>query len=864
MCANVRSGLNKLDDIYATISSRKVNIFAATETWFHADISDDLIKIPSFNNFRCDRQLRRGGGVCIWSHSSLEVKLLIPKDRPNFLDAVWLSFPSIKVIFACLYIPPEYATTHEHVINEYIIRNTDIFLSYLTESDIIICGDLNRYNIQTICNQLDLDSLVQEPTRNAALLDYILISKIISSDFSVTVGPPISTSDHNSISAFPKVTMHSQNSMQRVIYDLRQSNLNTFIDTLSTIDWTSFYTSDADIDAKCDFLHDTLSEIVRCCIPMKTVIMHELDKPWMTPLLKNAIQARWDAYRRKDFPMYQHWKQKVKQLIVKAKQRWSSKAKNSSKDLWNIVKSETGTKNKNSLYGLINSCGSISSAVNTINDQFSSVFVADTINPDFTTENSSRRWTVHITITSVERKLSAINAGKAMGSDGIPSILYKLGAKYLAGPFAHLFNLSVEKRRFPRRWKHSHVCPIPKTTPADIENLRPISLLPVPAKILEQFILSSVRSLFIENFGKNQFGCRPSSSTSCAVITLRHHALRALESLNVSGMKIITYDFTKAFDKLSHNLICNKLASSGFPTPFIRWTQSYLRDRTQATRIGSTTSFSTKVVSGVPQGSVLGPMFFCLVVGNLTPLHAQTQIIQYVDDTTLCIPLFKNDGNSHVIKEHRRILDWASENGFIVNSKKCQSLFVAKSRNARDVQLKDVPVVNEIKFLGLILNNHLTWNSHVHHICRLASRRFYALRILKNVLPTDQLVAVYYGVIRSILEYASPVFGKLPRYLDEEMNKLQKRCHRFICGVSRSSQCHCNRFPSLSERRNLAACKLFLSATETNEHVLHQILPTKSHRSLRIILPTISTCRFSHSFVPYTATLINGITDCLT
>jgi hypothetical protein len=635
--------------------------------------------------------------------------------------------------------------------------------------------------------------------------------------------------------------------------------VRNFLAILSSIDWTPFYTSHSDIDTKCDFLHDTLSDMVKQCIPKKSVPMNERDKPWMTPLLKHAIQMRWNAYRNKDFPMYHHWKQKVKVMITKAKQKWSSKAKNSSKDLWNVVRSETGTKNKNSIYAMTKSFDSVTAAVNKINEKFSSVFVSSAINPVITTEDG--HWNINITVSLVERKFSAIDPGKSMGSDEIPSLLYKRGAKYLAGPFIHLFNMSINECRFPKRWKHSYVCPIPKSVPPDINNLRPISLLPVPAKIFERIVLQTVHKAFISSFGNNQYGCRPSSSTTCAVIALRHHALTALESSKVSGIKIVAYDFTKAFDKLSHGLILEKLTRLKFPATFIQWTGSYLRDRTQATRIGSTVSSPTEVVSGVPQGSVLGPMFFCMIVGDFAPLHDGTKIIQYVDDTTICIPLYNNEANFHVAKEHDRILSWAAENGLIVNSKKCLSLFYAKSQNAKDIQLYDVPSTNEIKFLGVVLNNRLTWSSHIQHICRQASRRFYALRILRPILTVQELVGVYNGIVRSVLEYASPAFGNLPGNLEDELEKIQRRCHRLICRVPRSSQCRCNLFPRLSVRRNTISAKLFKSAVSNKSHILHNIMPAKSSRSTRFILPQLSTSRFLHSFIPHTAILINSSTN---
>jgi hypothetical protein len=131
----VRSALNKLGDIYVTIASKQVQVMAATETWLHDEIEDSLVSFPNFNHHRCDRRGRRGGGVCVWTLSSIDVKRLSPTNQPDFLDTVWLSFPRVRVIFICIYIPPDYAITQRSVVNEFIIASVDAFLSYLCDFD---------------------------------------------------------------------------------------------------------------------------------------------------------------------------------------------------------------------------------------------------------------------------------------------------------------------------------------------------------------------------------------------------------------------------------------------------------------------------------------------------------------------------------------------------------------------------------------------------------------------------------------------------------------------------------------------------------------------------------------------------------
>ena len=410
--------------------------------------------------------------------------------------------------------------------------------------------------------------------------------------------------------------------------------------------------------------------------------------------------------------------------------------------------------------------------------------------------------------------------------------------------------MCLSKRENSQRdGKQAHVCPIPKTKPASIDNLRPIALLPVRSKILERIVLEELRPIFIQHFGEDQFGSRPSSSTTCALIKVLHHCLSMLEKPNVMGIQIIAYDYAKAFDKLSHNVILRQLKMKDFPTPFVEWTKSYLNQRSQAVRIGTALSNYLPSPSGVPQGSVLGPLLFCLSIADLEVMYDSSQLVKYVDDVTLSVPLFKEDSNSHVKEEHANFLSWSSMNGFEVNLKKCKSLSFLKSKEQKPVPLNDVIPVTSLKFLGFILNQSLSWNDHIQNICALASRRMYALRIIKPIISKNNLKLVYDGLIRSILEYGSPAFGNLPKVLSDKLEKIQSRCHRLICG---SSDCNCGMFLALSERRMEASKKLFRKSSVSITHVLHSIIPPQSYRSNRFIQQPSLTSRYLSSFIPHT------------
>ena len=146
-----------------------------------------------------------------------------------------------------------------------------------------------------------------------------------------------------------------------------------------------------------------------------------------------------------------------------------------------------------------------------------------------------------------------------------------------------------------------------------------------------------------------------------------------------------------------------------------------------------------------------------------------------------------------------------------------------------------------------------------YRICQQASRTLYTLRILRPILSSDQFTSVYFALIGSLLEYAVLSFGKSSNTLNDDLDKIQRRCHHLTCRTLSSKECPCNRFTQLSEHRNNACLYLFKAAIHKKNHVLHHIIPSKSHRSSRFRQPPTSTTRHSYSFLPFTRTVINGI-----
>ena len=165
-------------------------------------------------------------------------------------------------------------------------------------------------------------------------------------------------------------------------------------------------------------------------------------------------------------------------------------------------------------------------------------------------------------------------------------------------------------------------------------------------------------------------------------------------------------------------------------------------------------------------------------------------------------------------------------------------------------------VVSELRILGVTVNNRLKWDLHIDTVVRSCSRKMYALRVLRPLLSNEELAAIYFGLIRSVLEYASPAFVNLPKYLEEKINRIQKRAHWLVCRTH-PDICACDMFQSLRDRRLKASMKLFTKASLDSEHILYDVLPSRSKRTGRFTQPSSSSSRHLSTFVPFVTSLIN-------
>ena len=274
------------------------------------------------------------------------------------------------------------------------------------------------------------------------------------------------------------------------------------------------------------------------------------------------------------------------------------------------------------------------------------------------------------------KKLLNLNPYKACGPDNMPPCLLKIFAYKLAGPISDIFNRSLSTGIVSSLWKASNISPIPKEKPPSSESdFRPISLTPCLAKVLEEFVTEWLINDIKDKIDPKQFGCLKGTSTSLCLSDIFRNWLSSLDSPG-QYVRICYLDFSKAFDRINLNILVQKLIAIGAQAPLIKWICNFLSERTQRVKIGDSFSDWAHTHAGVPQGTMLIPILFLIMVNDLassSPLNLNHWI--FVDDlaTSETVPRLEHPKTQQNIIS---LENWSESNYMKLNPKKCQVICV--------------------------------------------------------------------------------------------------------------------------------------------------------------------------------------------
>ena len=416
----------------------------------------------------------------------------------------------------------------------------------------------------------------------------------------------------------------------------------------------------------------------------------------------------------------------------------------------------------------------------------------------------------------VEKLVNDININKASSIPNISTNILKDAFLVLIPQLTFMYNLSFETGIFPDAWKIANVIPLRKGgDPTDVGNLRPISLLPISGKLAERMMHTHI-SHFIEEQGllnEKQGGFRKGKSTISTVATLTDDILVGLNDKKFSVATFI--DLKKAFDTINHAILIEKLPHFGLNLNIIYWLTHYLTNRRQKCTVNGLTSNEKYIRCGVPQGSILGPLLFLLFINDIDSNFIHSKVLLYPDDTVI-YATHEDELFAHVwMSEDLNLLcNWCYKNQLTVNLKKTKVMLFGTRKMLKNGKKCDtlmsgtkIHYVNHFNYLGIKLENTLTYELHASETTRMVAHKLYLLSRIRKYINIQQAITIYRSMIVPYFDYGDIFLFNISKKTTDKLQKLQNRALR-IClaldGRSNGNELHnvCN-VNKLEHRRHV-------------------------------------------------------------
>ena len=826
---NARSMCANFDQFHLLFDllKHKFDIICVSESWLDESISN-LYNFEGYNAYHSYR-LTRGGGSSIYVRNNLNCNLIDIDLNMNFGNSVILNVThKTKSIIVGTFYRSQKADP-VIFIKKFLEILTNI--NKVNNSEIILCGDFNfdllklescdvSLNFFNAINSFSLIPMITKPTRitesTASLLDNIFV-KDPSSYLSGILESSIT--DHFPVFFIKKNIFPSCNTINspitiryRIINDDTISSLRS---TLLSCDFDSVI-DENDINATMINFTDLLfSNYDKCCpVKTKTLSPKSLKCPWITIEIKSHIRKK-DAYAKLckngkiPKPLFNKYRNFVTTLIRKSKFEYFQKKFNSTKDdikaTWktinNILKPNRNKRTKiNKIVQEGVSYDSDQGISNVINEYFANIGskIAHMNDSNFSDHklflrgNFPQSFFINpispVDVCQVVKSLK----NKSCGIYGLPIKILKSVNDIISPALSIIINSSFSSGIFPDVLKYAKVTPIKKPgNSTNISNYRPISILPPISKIFEKIIHKQLYS-YLENnqiLYKDQFGFRTNRSTTQAILNFVQNLYDSLDKNHI--VLSIFLDFKKAFDCVNHKILLSKLEFYGVRGVALAWFESYLSNRKQSTIIGNTESNLLTIKNGVPQGSILGPLLFLILINDLPNSSNIFKFILFADDSTLSleIPTLNCETISVINNELNNLNRWLVSNKISINTDKTKFIIFSYRKNLNFSPLikiggATIRSTNNIKFLGVFVDRHLKFNDHAKYISSKLGKSIGILFRLNKYLPKEILKILYYTLVQPYFNYAIEVWFSTFDYVNNKLNILQKRACRVINNLS--------------------------------------------------------------------------------
>lgn len=801
----------KFADIVCCIDLHKPDIIVGTESHIDSSVKDSELFPPDYQVIRKDRDFGPKGGVLIAVKNDLIVTHRI--DLDSNCEIVWVSI-SIqgmkKIIIGAFYRSQQFGKSIDYMER---LKESLSKIKRVDRSHIWLAGDFNLPGIDwasqsvlpnapyvnlskfmlEIAADFGLEQMVTRPTRGKNILDIFLTNNPDLVERS-TVIPGLS--DHDGI---PMIIVSSKprliKTKPRLIYLYDKADMNLIKEDFKSYSshMAKDDTSHLSVNDLWEDLENKVKSVMEARIPTRTVRKRNLT-PWIGRGIKRLLkkkQRAFNSYKKEanqDSLDRFHMLRKATQKQTRKSYRKyiNSICMESSKKFWSFMK---GLRCDSIGIPTLKSNGILESdnlaKADILNHQFKSVFTLEKETlPSMGVSKTPSMPDISINIEGVIKLLKNLDSHKAPGPDGVPARILKEAAEEIAPALCTIFEKSLETGELPSSWLCANISPIFKKGDRTIaSNYRPISLTAIACKILEHILHSNIMHHF-DKFSvltSKQHGFRKHHSCESQLILTSHDLARSLNSK--AQIDMIIMDFTKAFDTVPHNRLLLKLDHYGVRNKTYTWIANFLKCRKQRVVVGGEHSAWTDVVSGVPQGTVLGPLLFLVYINDL-PNNIRSIVRLFADDCVIYRQILNQFDHDQLQDDLFTLERWQKDWQLHFNIKKC---FVMRITHKHKPDLTKYTLggsdLDETKchaYLGVDITNTLSWNNHIHRITSSANKQLGFIRRNLYSCTKELKQTAYTSLVRPLVEYSSSVWDPHQANLINKIEMVQRRAARFV------------------------------------------------------------------------------------
>ncbi len=815
---NARSIKNKIADFHARVDVEKPHIIAITESWLDDTFNDGEVFPVDYSVFRNDRN-KHGGGVALGIRSNLN-PVLKCDFLSNDIEIVWAEFDTKegKNLFGVYYRPPSQTKNVLDILDDNLskihgsdrsyklctlVGDFNIHIDWVNEH--ITKGSLPK-RLLDVMHSSGFTQVLNEPTYKTIngidhFLDLVFVSDP-SYVLSCKSTCNLDGCDHSAVEMFLNMSALKDKPISKSVYCLSKADFNHMKYLLVNVPWQLCFDDDINImwnRTEC-FIKSCIDESVP-----KKVVRKNSNLPWMTREIRKLCTKKKRLYKRaklsKSAVAQQQFKDcsnRLKALIRKSHITYtnsiSENFKSNPKKFWSYVASTRKCSDNLSFTidnDVVNDPITIAAA---FNNHFSSKF--DDMYDCLDLESLGDPTPSHggpsfffdpFTVSEVSEVLHNLDASKSPGPDNILPVFLKECSDELAPVLCDLYNEFIMKGQVPAAWKDANVVPIYKGSGKpkdDVCSYRPVSLTSVLGKVLEKLISSRMMSYINENnvLSDNQFGFRSGRNCEQMLSKFFHLLSKSLDSQKCNLVDGVFLDFSSAFDKVDHNLLLRKLHSLGFRGSVLLWIQNFLFMRRQRVIFKGYMSEWCMVTSGVPQGSVLGPILFLLFVNDISDV-VSSPLFQFADDHSIVRPIFSEQDHNILQQDIQNIFHWSLLNKLPLNLSKCSVMHMTRSKSPKfcssylmgDVKLVEV---DDFKLLGVTFSKDLSFDSQVGIVCdKISKLSGFVIRCSRNMSP-DALLNLYKSLVLPHVVYCVCVWAPFQGNHIDRLEKIQRKITR--------------------------------------------------------------------------------------